>query len=115
MESEDLPLLGNLIDNDGAVITEGISPIETIAPSVFGEDIESIDSVKEVFNKEVYSAQNRAVTAADYENIVPTIYPEAEIVSAYSGETLDPPQYGRVFIAIKPKYSQYMTDLDKEI
>jgi len=103
---------GNLIDNDGAVITEGISPIETIAPSVFGEDIESIDSVKK-YSTKVYSAQNRAVTAADYEAIVPTIYPEAEIVSAYGGETLDPPQYGRVFIAIKPKYSQYMTDLDK--
>tara|TARA_Y100000004_G_scaffold90862_1_gene101830 strand:+ start:757 stop:2673 length:1917 start_codon:yes stop_codon:yes gene_type:complete len=103
---------GNLIDNDGAVITEGISPIETIAPSVFGEDIESIDSVKK-YSTKVYSAQNRAVTAADYEAIVPTIYPEAEIVSAYGGETLDPPQYGKVFIAIKPKYSQYMTDLDK--
>ena len=57
---------GNLIDNDGAVITEGISPIETIAPSVFGEDIESIDSVKK-YSTKVYSAQNRAVTAADYE------------------------------------------------
>lgn len=103
---------GNLIDNDGSVITTGISPIETVAPSVFGEDIESIDSIKK-YSTRVYQAQNRAVTAADYEAIVPTIYPEAEIVSAYGGETLEPPEYGRVFIAIKPKYSQYMTDLDK--
>jgi len=103
---------GNIVDNDGAVITEGISPLETIAPSIFGEDIESIDSVKK-YSTKVYQAQARAVTAADYEAIVPTIYPEAEIVSAYGGETLDPPEYGRVFIAIKPKYSQFMTDLDK--
>lgn len=103
---------GNIVDNDGAVITEGISPLETIAPSVFGEDIESIDSIKK-YSTKVYQAQSRAVTAADYEAIVPTIYPEAEIVSAYGGETLDPPEYGKVFIAIKPKYSQFMTDLDK--
>ena len=103
---------GNLVDNDGAVITSGISPIETVAPSVFGEDIESIDSIKK-YSTKIYQAQNRAVTAADYEAIVPSIYPEAEIVNAYGGETLEPPEYGRVFIAIKPKYSQYMTDLDK--
>ncbi len=103
---------GNIIDNDGRVITEGISPLETIAPAIFGEDIESIDSIKK-YSTKVYQAQNRAVTSADYEAIVPTIYPEAEIVSAYGGETLDPPEYGKVFIAIKPKYSQFMTDLDK--
>ena len=103
---------GNIVDNDGRVVTEGISPLETIAPSILGEDIESIDSIKK-YSTKVYSAQNRAVTATDYEAIVPNIYPEAEIVSAYGGETLDPPEYGKVFIAIKPKYSQFMTDLDK--
>jgi|TARA_B100001094_G_scaffold231341_1_gene226123 hypothetical protein len=103
---------GNVTDNDGRVITSGISPLETIAPAIFGEEIESIDSIKK-YSTKVYQAQNRAVTSADYEAIVPSIYPEAEIVSAYGGETLEPPEYGRVFIAIKPKYSQYMTDLDK--
>lgn len=103
---------GKLVDNNGSIITSGISPIETNAPSVFGEDLESIDSIKK-YSTKIYQAQNRAVTTADYEAIVPSIYPEAEIVNAYGGETLDPPEYGRVYIAIKPKYSQYMTDLDK--
>ncbi|MHA2274892.1 MAG: hypothetical protein ACXAC2_03960, partial [Candidatus Kariarchaeaceae archaeon] len=44
----------------------------------------------------------RAVTAADYEGLIPQIYPEAQSVSAYGGEDLTPPQFGKVFISIKP-------------
>lgn len=103
---------GKLEDNNGDRVTTGISPIETVASSRFGEEIESIDSIKK-YAPRIYAAQNRAVTTADWEAIVPTVYPEAEIVSAYGGETMDPPQFGRVFLAIKPKYSQFLTDLDK--
>ncbi len=93
---------GTLVDNSGLRITSGISLITTNMISSGGKEIESLDSIKKYATR-VYAAQNRAVTANDYEAIIPQIYPEAESVSAYGGEDLDPPQYGKVFITIKPE------------
>ena len=93
---------GTLVDNSGLRITSGISLITTNMISSGGKEIESVDSIKKYATR-VYAAQNRAVTANDYEAIIPQIYPEAESVSAYGGEDLDPPQYGKVFITIKPE------------
>lgn len=103
---------GRLVDNNGNPITSGISPIETVSPAVFGEEVESVDSIRK-YSTKLYSTQNRAVTAEDYESIIPTIYPEASIVSAYGGETMDPPEYGKVFVAIKPKFGQFLSESDK--
>ena len=54
------------------------------------------------FAGQIFSAKNRAVTSSDYEAIIPQIYPEAESVSAFGGEDLSPPKYGKVFVSIKP-------------
>jgi hypothetical protein len=62
----------------------------------------------------LYAAQNRAVTAGDYEALLPSIYPNIESVTAYGGEELTPPQYGKVFIAAKPKNSDYLSQATKE-
>ena len=48
------------------------------------------------------------MTAADYEAIVPRIYPEAESVVAYGGETLDPPRFGEIFLSIKPTNGNFV-------
>jgi len=45
--------------------------------------------------------------------LIPTIYPNADSVTAYGGEESDPPQYGVVKIAIKPKSGQFVSDYDK--
>jgi len=50
------------------------------------------------------------VTAADYEALIPKIYPETESVSVFGGEELSPPKYGKVFITIKPFYGPYVPD-----
>ena len=50
------------------------------------------------------------MTAADYEAVVPQVYPEAESVSAFGGEELDPPAYGKVFISIKPYNGVYLSN-----
>ena len=92
---------GQLLDQNGAAITTGISVIGTEIASYGGSAIESVESVKK-YSTQIYSSKNRAVTAGDYEAIVPQIYPEAESVSAYGGENLDPPAYGRVFVSVKP-------------
>ena len=92
---------GQLLDQNGDAVTTGISVISTEAASYGGSSIESVESIKK-YATQIYASKNRAVTAADYEAILPRIYPEAESVSAYGGETLDPPAYGRVFVSVKP-------------
>ena len=62
----------------------------------------------------MYSTQYRAVTASDYEALLPSIYSNIESVTAYGGEELVPPQYGKVFIAAKPKNSDYLSEQTKE-
>jgi hypothetical protein len=54
------------------------------------------------------------VTASDYEAIIPSIYPECESVSAYGGEDLEPPQYGKVYVSIKPENGVYLSSSIKE-
>ena len=100
---------GRIVDNNNNLISTGISIITTINDSIGGKEIESVDSIKRYAPK-VYSAYNRAVTAADYEALIPKIYPETESVSVFGGEELTPPKYGKVFITIKPFYGPYVPD-----
>ena len=93
---------GTIVDNNNFDVTNGISLISTNIAASGGKEIESIDSIKKYATR-IYAAQNRAVTSSDYEAIIPQIYPEAESVSVFGGEDLDPPQYGKVFITIKPE------------
>ena len=103
---------GKLVDNDGGLIVSGISDITTNQVSRNGSEVESIDTIRNLAPR-VYSAQHRAVTANDYEAIIPTIFPNAESVTAYGGEDSNPPQYGKVFLSIKPKNGRFVSDFDK--
>ena len=94
-------------------VSSGISLITTNQSSFAGSNIESIESVKK-YSTRIYASQNRAVTASDYESIIPNIYPETESVSAFGGEELNPPQYGKVFISIKPTNGSYLSNLIKD-
>ena len=92
---------GKITSNIGDV-TSGISNITTTQTAENGDEIESIDSVKYLAPR-VYASQYRAVTANDYSSLIPSLYANIDSVTAYGGEELDPPQYGRVYITIKPK------------
>ena len=92
---------GQLTDQNGDPVTTGISVISTEIASYGGSSIESVESVKK-YATQIFASKKRAVTASDYEAIIPQKYPETESVSAYGGETLDPPAYGRVFVSVKP-------------
>ena len=95
-------------------VTSGVSLITTETISSGGEVIESVDSVKK-FAPRIYASQNRCVTPNDYETIIPSrIYPETESISVFGGEELIPPQYGKVFISIKPKSGDFLPNLTKE-
>ena len=63
----------------------------------------------------IRDSQNRAITANDYETLIPAkIYPETESISVFGGEDLIPPQFGKVFISIKPKTGDFLPNLIKE-
>ena len=100
---------GRIVDNNNNLVSTGISILSTVNESVGGKEIESVDSVKR-FAPKIYSTFNRAVTANDYEALIPKIYPETESVSVFGGEELNPPKYGKVFITIKPFYGPYVPD-----
>ena len=103
---------GRLQSNNGTSVTTGISLLTTEQYSYGGKEIETVESVKR-YAPRIYASQNRAVTTADYEALIPTIYPESESVSAYGGEQLTPPSFGRVFISIKPHNGVYISDAVK--
>jgi hypothetical protein len=105
--------IGTLEDNNGTPISSGISVINTDTPSNGGKEIESVDSIKK-YAPQIYASQNRAVTAADYEALIPKIYPEAESVSAFGGEDLNPPQFGKVFVSIKPYNGVFLSSAIKQ-
>ena len=96
------------------LVTSGISLLSTGLQSSGGESIESVDSIKK-YAPRIYSSQNRALTANDYETLIPAkIYPETESISVFGGEELKPPQYGKVFISIKPRTGDFIPNLIKE-
>ena len=104
---------GTLSDQDGATLDDFTATLNAQYPSENGDDIENLDSVR-YYAPRVYSSQHRAVTASDYEAIIPSVYSNIESVSAYGGEELTPPQYGRVFISAKPKNGSFLSDFTKK-
>jgi hypothetical protein len=63
-----------------------------------GSVYESLDDVR--FNApRHYQTQERAITPEDYRLMLKKQFPEINALAVYGGETLNPPQYGRVFIA----------------
>ena len=95
-------------------VTNGISLLTTDYSSRGGDSIEAVESVRK-FAPKIYATQNRAVTADDYETLVPSkIYPDTESISVFGGEELVPPQYGKVFISIKPRFGDFLPNLLKE-
>ena len=95
-------------------ITSGISLLTTGLISLGGESIEPVESIRK-FAPRIYASQNRALTSNDYETLIPAkIYPETESISVFGGEELIPPQYGKVFISIKPRTGDFLPNLIKE-
>jgi hypothetical protein len=101
-------------DGNEYTVTSGISLVTPEFSSRGGSAIEGVESVRKYAPK-IYATQNRAVTADDYETLIPArIYPDTESISVFGGEELNPPQYGKVFISIKPKFGDFLPNLIKE-
>mgnify|MGYP001368676837 FL=1 len=104
---------GTFTKDDGTFYT----PADTVTTTTItnasrGSEVEDVSSIK-YFAPRLYSAQYRAVTSRDYEAIINQIYPQTESVAVIGGEELDPPQFGKVQISIKPKNGTFISDFDK--
>jgi len=105
--------VGNITNQDGAAIdADLIGLVTTDEKSRDGDEIESISSIR-YFAPRIYSSQYRAVTASDYESVLGYIYPNVESVSAFGGEEMTPPRFGKVFISVKPRNGDFLSDETK--
>lgn len=64
-----------------------------------GADREDLNSIK-YFAPKAIQVQERAVVNKDYEILLKRRFPEVRTVAVYGGETLNPPQYGRVVVSV---------------
>jgi len=86
--------------------------ITTLSDASGGAEKEDIESIKFKATK-FYTSQNRLVTLNDYKAKVQEYYPNADAVAVWGGEDNDPPQYGKVFISLKPQNSDYLSEKEK--
>jgi hypothetical protein len=110
----ELPNGARSFDIDGTVSGQAnISAITTVTPATGGAVNEDITSIK--FNAvRHYQNQERAVTASDFESLLIRNFPDINAVSAYGGEDADPPQYGKVIIAVDIKAGEAASRADKQ-
>ena len=95
-----------------AFTISGNAYIETVDFSSGGADPETITDIK-YYAPRTFQAQDRAVTSGDYEAIVAKEYADVETINVYGGENETPPQFGKVFISIKPESGRYLNESAK--
>lgn len=71
----------------------------TIEVSKNGDEPESNESIR-YYAPRAFQVQERTVTTTDYEIALKQSFPEIDSVSVYGGDEVDPPQFGKVFVAI---------------
>ena len=87
--------------------------ITTLSNASGGSEKEDIESIKFKATK-FYTSQNRLVTLNDYKAKVSEYYPNADAVAVWGGEDNDPPEFGKVFISLKPQNSDYLSEAEKK-
>ena len=106
-------VFSGVIENENGVSPNSFATsIVSSVASAGGEEVESTAKIKYTAPK-AYGTQDRAVTAQDYETIVRKVYPATSDIIIFGGEDQDPPEYGKVFIVLKPTDASYLTSLTK--
>lgn len=82
--------------------------ITTLSKAAGGSDRETTESIR--FNAPLtFTSQNRAVTSDDYRAIIQKSFSDIDSISCWGGEDNDPPNYGKVYISIKPLTAETLT------
>mgnify|MGYP001195284039 FL=1 len=112
-EINNFSFIGSITDSNSVSYSPSVVTVTVKDRSQLGSAAESVESIK--YNApRYYSSQYRAVTAQDYALITKRVYSNADSVVAYGGDTLNPPVYGKVYIAIKTKTGSLLNDATKK-
>jgi len=99
----------SMVDNIGGYSNITVT---TAVNATGGAEQETTESIR--FNAPLtFTTQNRAVTSEDYAAIIKKEFSNIDSISTWGGEDNDPPDYGRVYIAIKPLLSETLTQAEK--
>jgi len=86
--------------------------ITLVSKATGGAARETKDAIK--FNAPLaHISQNRAVTPDDYKTIIKNEFADVEAVAVWGGEDNPIPDYGKVYISIKPLSAEVLTDIQK--
>ena len=105
--------LGGTLDDEIIYLdgTNNSPSIEIVNRASGGSDKESIESIR--YNSPLtFIAQNRAVTVDDYRSLIKSLI-NVDAISVWGGENNNPPEYGKVFISIKPSGADALTTTAK--
>ena len=99
----------SMVDTVGGYSTIALT---TLAGAAGGAVQESTESIR--FNAPLtFTSQNRAVTSDDYRAIIQKGFTNISSISCWGGEDNDPPDYGSVYISIKPLVANTLTVAEK--
>ena len=86
--------------------------ITLVSKAVGGAARETKEAIK--FNAPLaHISQNRAVTPDDYKTIIKNEFADVEAVAVWGGEDNDVPDYGKVYVSIKPLSAEVLTEAQK--
>lgn len=96
-----------------SAIQAGSSVITVVSSASGGNTIEDVNSIK--YNAPLsFIAQERAVTSDDYKSLIMKNFTGLDNVATWGGETETIPQFGKVYISVKPTAAEFLTPLQKE-
>ena len=86
--------------------------VTLVTKATGGAPRESKEAIK--FNAPLaHISQNRAVTPDDYKSIIKNEFADLEAVAVWGGEDNDVPDYGKVYVSIKPLSGEVLTEAQK--
>jgi hypothetical protein len=89
-----------------------IALTDSNSPASGGTSREAITSIK-LKAPRGFETQKRTVTAQDYKTRLINDYPPIDTIKVWGGEDNTPPEYGKVYIAIKVKAGYTLSDFEK--
>ena len=86
--------------------------VTTLSNATGGVDQETLESIR--YNAPLtFTTQNRAVTSDDYRAIIQREFSNISAISTWGGEDQEIPDYGKIFICIKPNTADTLTSAEK--
>lgn len=110
----ELPNGADTFINNSSIDGHANVSLTTVESAVNGSVSESVESIK--FNApRSFQTQERAITTNDYKVLLQREFPEIQAITVFGGENVDPPQYGKVYIAIDISNADGIPELNKTI